>query len=256
MFNESAFDPENVINYEAGLKSEWLERRLRLNAAAFSSKLDDMQVNYSTDQTRPQDALVINAGSATINGVELEVRYLATSTLELGLDYSYLDAKIDRIAVLPGSVFDSAVNPASTYPAYSNMAALFNVPRTPENSFSVSADNSFGQWLGGEVSLHLDYRWQDEYSANQNSTPAYANYEMSRSPAYGLLNARLSSVWQSASGVRTTVSLWGNNVLDEKYLLNSATFGYGTVPGSGGNHSRMDIWAQPATYGISLACEF
>jgi iron complex outermembrane receptor protein len=256
MFNESAFDPENVTNYEVGLKSEWLDRRLRLNGAAFSSKLDDMQVNYNIDQTRPGDALVINAGSATINGAELEVRYLATASLELGLDYSYLDAKIDRIDVLPGSVFDSAVNPASTYPAGSNMAALFNVPRTPEHSFSVSADNSFGQWLGGEVSLHLDYRWQDEYLANQNSTPAYPNHEISKTPAYGLLNARLSSVWRSGNGVRTTVSLWGNNVLDEKYLLNSAVFRYGPVPGNGGNHSSMDIWAEPATYGITLSCEF
>jgi iron complex outermembrane receptor protein len=255
-FNESAFDPENVTNYEVGVKSEWLERRLRLNVAAFSARLDDMQVPYNNDPAVPSSALVINAGRARIDGVELETRFLATDSLQLGLDYSFLDARMLRVDVLAGSFFDHAVNPSSPYQVGGNMAALFNVPRTPKHSFTVSADNKFGEWAGAELSMHVDYRWQDLSVANQNATPAYANYEIQNIPSYGLLNARLTASWDRLAGMRTSVSLWGANVLDEKYMLNAAASRYGVVPADGGYYSRALIWAQPATYGISLTCEF
>lgn len=255
-FNESAFDPENVTNYEVGAKSEWLERRLRLNAAAFSARLEDMQVPYNNDPTDPSSALMINAGRARIDGIELEARYLATGNLQLGLDYSFLDTQMLRVDVLPGSSFDHAVNPNSPYQAGGDMSDLFNVPRTPRHSFTLSADNSFGEWAGAELSAHVDYRWQDLSVANQNATPAYPGYEIQNIPSYGLLNARLTASWDRLAGMRTTVSLWGSNVLDEKYMLNAAASRYGTVPAEGGYYSRALIWAQPATYGISLTCEF
>lgn len=255
-FNDSAFDPENVTNYEVGVKSEWLDRRLRLNAAAFSGRLKDMQVPYNNDATDPASALTINAGRARINGVEFESRYLATDHLEFALDYSFLDAEMLWVDVLPGSAFDNAANPNSPYQAGGNMAELFNVPRTPKHSFTVSADNSLGEWAGADLSLHLDYRWQDLSVANQNATPAYPGYEIQSIPAYGLLNARFSASWDQLAGVRTTVALWGANVLDEKYLLNAAASRYGVVPAEGGYYSNALIWAQPATYGITLTCEF
>ena len=255
-FNQAAFDPENVTNYEVGVKSEWLERRLRLNAAGFSARLDDMQVPYNDEASDPASALMANAGRARIDGIALEARYLATDKLQLGLDYSFLDTQIVRVDVLPNSPFDHAANPNSPYPAGGNMAELFNVPRTPKHSFTVSADNRFGEWAGAELSLHLDYRWQDLSVANQNATPAYANYEIQNIPSYGLLNARLTASWDRLAGVRTSVSLWGSNVLDEKYMLNAAAARYGTVPAEGGYYSRALIWAQPASYGISLNCEF
>ena len=41
------FDPERVRTYEVGLRSDWLEKRLRLNATAFYSDYTDMQIQIN-----------------------------------------------------------------------------------------------------------------------------------------------------------------------------------------------------------------
>ena len=43
------FDDETLVSWELGLKSDWLERRLRLNAALFRSEYEDIQVNVQSD---------------------------------------------------------------------------------------------------------------------------------------------------------------------------------------------------------------
>ncbi|MCK5424869.1 MAG: TonB-dependent receptor, partial [Emcibacter sp.] len=65
-------DPESVWNYEVGLKSQWLDDRLRLNLVAFHSDYRDLQVvefkttgNFGVFQTS-------NAASASLGGLEME----------------------------------------------------------------------------------------------------------------------------------------------------------------------------------------
>src|SRR4029079_15679328 len=38
------YDPDNTKNYELGLKSEWLDKRLILNVAAYRIDLENLQV--------------------------------------------------------------------------------------------------------------------------------------------------------------------------------------------------------------------
>ena len=46
------YGPEKVTNYELGLKSYWLERRVRANAALFRMDYQDMQIATSPDGTK------------------------------------------------------------------------------------------------------------------------------------------------------------------------------------------------------------
>ena len=50
------YDPETVDNYELGMKSEWLDRRLRLNASAYFMKYDDKQEELSVPTSRAAPA--------------------------------------------------------------------------------------------------------------------------------------------------------------------------------------------------------
>lgn len=72
------------------MKSEWLDRRLRLNLAAFYNDYKDLQITVVTPGT--VNALVENAGTATIKGVEAELVALPVSGLRLtgsaGYQYS------------------------------------------------------------------------------------------------------------------------------------------------------------------------
>ncbi|MFO0449868.1 MAG: TonB-dependent receptor, partial [Pseudomonadota bacterium] len=91
-------EPEVVDSYELGLKSTLLERRLRVNAAVFSMKYDDIQkiLNESFDPDGPgpqpptSGQVVRSAASATIQGVELELNALVSAafTVDLALGYT------------------------------------------------------------------------------------------------------------------------------------------------------------------------
>ena len=67
-----AYDSEYTWSYEAGLKSEWLDKRLQVNMAAFLIKWDDMQVEIP--DSIGLDYTIVNAGKATSQGLEFELK--------------------------------------------------------------------------------------------------------------------------------------------------------------------------------------
>ncbi|SHH18389.1 TonB-dependent receptor [Ferrimonas marina] len=97
------FDPEIVDTYEIGVKSEWLDNRLRTNLAWFYNDYQDMQIivaySIDTDSDGVDDTPVNgvdNAGKASAWGLELESTLLITEGLTADLIIGYLDAEIDE----------------------------------------------------------------------------------------------------------------------------------------------------------------
>ena len=64
------FDKEQVATWEIGVKAD-LADKLRVNAAAFASRYEDMQLIFRQGVV----PLLFNAGSASIDGVEVEFTY-------------------------------------------------------------------------------------------------------------------------------------------------------------------------------------
>src|SRR5690606_4876619 len=89
------YDPEKVDAYEIGMKSEWLDRRLRANVAVFYNEYTDMQVEVIVPSSAGsgQETLVRNAGTARTQGVELEIAAVPVTGLALNLSVGYLDAE-------------------------------------------------------------------------------------------------------------------------------------------------------------------
>lgn len=254
----SGFDPEEVTSREIGVKSYWFDRRLRLNLSAFDVDYSDMQVTYIADASNPAASLVLNAGEATIRGAELELLAQLTEDLTLTLDYAYLDAEIDQIDVIPGSVYDGAVNAASPYRVGDNIADLFIMPQTPDHSVSVAANYTVLRFDRGDLNAHLEYRWQDRYegsNANQGA-PVFPNAKLAEYSAYGLVNARLTLTMALPRGETARVSLWGKNILDEEYERFNIPFAYGAFPSDGGLYGNTIAWSEPAAYGVDLTYEF
>lgn len=81
------FGPETLTSYEAGLKSEFLDRRLRLNLAGFVSDYD----GYQMDAFQPDGASIYkNAGNARITGAEAEIEARPVDGLLVNGSFSYL----------------------------------------------------------------------------------------------------------------------------------------------------------------------
>jgi outer membrane receptor protein involved in Fe transport len=92
-----SFGPDTDQTYELGLKSEWLDRHLIVNAATFFSKYDGIQLTYQV-VTSP---VTQNAGNAQIKGLELETQAVAGNHFSLLLsrpNVSMIDASASYVS--------------------------------------------------------------------------------------------------------------------------------------------------------------
>jgi iron complex outermembrane recepter protein len=72
------YEPENLTAYELGGKTQWLGRRLTLNAAAFYYDFTDMQVSTTVIGSGGVTVDVDNAASAELYGLDVEFHFQAS----------------------------------------------------------------------------------------------------------------------------------------------------------------------------------
>src|SRR3546814_14369199 len=78
------FQPEDITTYEVGFKSEWLDRRLRFNVAAFHYDYKDLQVSRIVDLGGGEAAsLISNEESSKIYGVAVQMLRRPSEMIEL-----------------------------------------------------------------------------------------------------------------------------------------------------------------------------
>ena len=94
----TGFGPEHLSSVEMGVKSEWFDRSVRINADVFRTPYHDMQVPFIIGGTLG-DTKEFNAGTARMQGAELDALWAVTRWMKLFAEYSFLDAKAvhDRI---------------------------------------------------------------------------------------------------------------------------------------------------------------
>lgn len=208
------------------MKSRWLDDRLQLNLAAFYSDYTDMQLTSFTGTV----SATLNAGKAKIDGAELEAVALLTERLRANLSLAWLHYDFEKFDLGPiiGDVSDRA--------------RLNNAPR---NSANLSLDYDFPAFSFGDLSLHLNYNYQDKADAIAiKASGAAPNSGLS---ARGLLDARMSLA-NIALGERTQVqvALWGMNLTDKEYYDNVVDFG----------GFRGGTMGWPRTFGANVAVTF
>jgi iron complex outermembrane receptor protein len=190
----NAYEPEELWSYEVGLKSEWWERRLRLNAAAFFNDYEDLQ--FTTQTVAPdgtQVVLVGNAAKAEISGVELELAAAPIDALNIGITVGYLDSKYTEIDDSVQTItLDSELIGAPEWTA--SAAADFTVP--------------LAEWA--EVVLRSDYTYRSKLYFDAANTESVAQ------DGYGLWNAAIAL--QSPTQ-RWTLTAGVLNLDDEEYRV-------------------------------------
>ena len=90
----AVYGPQDVITYEAGLKAEWLDRRLRTNVALFRNDISGLQ---QTSSIGAGSFAQQNIGDATVDGIEAEIVAQPTDGLNLFANLGWMDGKYDRI---------------------------------------------------------------------------------------------------------------------------------------------------------------
>ena len=240
------YDPEKVESFELGLKSQWLDNRLRLNLTAFTTDYTDKQEDVVfPDPNLVTVTLVQNAASATLRGAEIEMLAIPTEGLSVGLNIGILDASFDEWRV-------PSVVPMQGLVDKSN----FELRRAPDLTASLNlqyeqplANNSFLVW-------GLNYSYKDDYYITANTVSANPD-NPGLVEAYGLLDASVSYERNDWS-----VSLWGKNLTDEAYFLHVLDVGTNYSAGVGGTPVPVPgLWtfgtiSAPRTYGVEFRFKF
>lgn len=112
----AAYDAEYSWNYETGIKTEWLDKRLQANLALFVIKRSDQQVEIPSYPSFS----IVNAASSTSKGAELEIRARPLPGLDIIGGFGWAHATFDSFQYA-GADYSGKRNPS--VPAYTAMLA-------------------------------------------------------------------------------------------------------------------------------------
>jgi iron complex outermembrane recepter protein len=210
-------DPETLLSYEIGLKSE-LGGHLRLNLSAFYYDFTDQQVFVlaSGDSGVPVQQLS-NAAASTLYGLEMEAVWQPIEELVVQLGAGYTHSEFDEFETPLGEDLSGGTLPSAPETNVNAMVA-YTIP------------SSIGAWV-----LEADGKYQSKQYFSVNNDPILSQ------GAYTIANAHVE--W-TAPDAHVAVTAWVRNLADEEYLVSAfdlASFGW-----------NQWVVGEPRTYGVTL----
>ncbi len=191
---DNVLAPEKSKSIEAGLKTTLLDGRMRLNLALFKTDYTGYQANVPDLVNGVIVTRLINAGSVTTSGFEVDMTARVTSQFTVSAALANTEARILNFNCPPGAAASCDVNGKP-------------MPYAPDWKGNVRL--KYSQGLSGNLSIDygLDATWQSE-----------TNFDLQQQPdsfqkAYTILNARIAL--QSTAG--WTLAVVGRNLSNQSY---------------------------------------
>ncbi len=241
---DARFGPEYAKQWEVGLKSEWFNHHLLVNAAGFYTDYDGIQLNIQQGIS----PVYQNAGNAKIKGGELEFQSLIPGGLQLNGSVSYIDAYYTSVApsanipeyalpngttVCPATVINtSGINepacglydgPGNTNGLPVVLQTSAHIPKTPK--WKLAFDPTYDFALPNEATIRFIpmFTYTSELWNDSLNTPQL------RRPATRELDASIHYI--SADGTYD-FAVGGTNLTDDRYFTAGAVnYGAGEVQG-------------------------
>jgi outer membrane receptor protein involved in Fe transport len=256
-FVEETYDPDKLFNYEAGIKSQWLDNRLTLNATAFYMEWEDIQLVIGSDSALWWLVGQANGGGGRNAGIEVAFDWVATQRLRLsGSVYAGDPYYTADFITLEGvqEVTDGTRMPDSAKKKY-HLAADYTIPNV---------------FRGGDLWMRYDYYhvgdmfsalWRAE-EANPNAPPDSDGdpvYDPDARPNVDSYSTSNFQVGYSSADGGWHASLMVRNLLDERVNTFSGcgdacwyAVNYWGHPGFGDTNNL----ARPRTYSLRLTKNF
>ncbi|MEO5830739.1 MAG: TonB-dependent receptor [Rhodanobacter sp.] len=214
----TAVAPEHVRAYEAGMKSTWLDNRLRVNIDYYRNDYSALQFTA----TRPDGAFtLINASGALFQGVEADIQAQVTSKWNVSAGFGTIDARYKDFDAANNSIFLG--KPVKDAPKFQSFLSTTYVQPLPN----------------AELDLSAQIRYTDSYFedlADSRMIMAQPNHEVGARIAYRPTNSRWS------------MALWGKNLTN-----NHTSSGGFYIPVLG---ISVIYPTMPRTYGIDFNYRF
>ena len=225
------YRPENLTSWEVGAKTQLLGNRVRLNLAAYLNDYKDLQTQNFINGKQFFD----NAGKAKIKGFELETEIVPVSGLTLSSSLAYTDFDYRKFVL---NNVDVAAYARPTY--FSKWTA---------RAAAAYASPEIGS-SGAHVTAMAEARYRSSYYLT--STPLRniltgqpALEDQNLRPGYWLVNGRIGLADLPLGGTRASISVFGDNLLDKRFI----SFGAPVLLFTG-------TYDRGRTYGVELGVSF
>ncbi|MCX2741240.1 TonB-dependent receptor [Pontibacter anaerobius] len=206
--NGDPLGAERIDQLEAGIKSEWLNDRLRFNLTFYKINNKDMNLKaYTVDEngTVLETGYYIKGGNDERKGVEVELTGRVLENLEIVTGYAYIDAQYkDHTTFVPGSAPNN----------------------TPKHTFNAYANYTISTGLLQDLNLGAGayYLGKRPYNDWTIEGVQYHNIEPNTAPwhnkAYTIVNAQLGYEFEKHWGVRALFNNLFNEVGYDAYRSN------------------------------------
>lgn len=223
----TALEPEKVKAVEAGLKTEWFDRRLVLNANYFDSRYDNYQL-----QTILYDATMANTipvlklasvGQVRTRGVELSGAAVVTSDFRLNAAVSYTDAKIESFPYAPCYTGQTAALGCQTIVVPGETAA-----RPVQRDLAGRSLASAPKWRGTFSGAYTFRQLIGDYDLILSGTvraQSKSNTDLLGDPAKNLAATTFVDAAASLTNGTYRLDLLANNIFEESAETYGTTMG-------------------------------
>lgn len=220
------FEPEEAKSVELGIKTELLDNRVRINAAAFHTDYESVQVTTTVLVGTNFVPAVNTDNEQSIDGLEFELTAQMTDSLSLLFNFGYVDAEWDRFVT-----------------AGQDLAANTTVSNVPETAGMLALNYAGELGARGRFVLNSSVSFTDDIAVEVNTPNQLIDAE-----SYTLIN--FDAVWYSASE-QWTVGLHAKNLGDEEYRVAGYNF-----PNFVGENSILGFYGDPRTVSLSVGYTF
>lgn len=193
----SSFKPETVWTYELGGKSQFLDNRLRVNYALFTSDYEDFQARVAEDIS---SFPVINAAELDISGAELEVTWLLNASTSIYSSVGYLNSDYKKFFDFRQPDLDRSDD---------------TPPFSPDWTFRIGMNHAMYLEGGAMLRFGVNGNYTDDMYLSVD------NREALTQDGYWVFNAY--AVYDFANPA-WSVSIGGKNLGDEVYKVDAQEF--------------------------------
>ncbi|WP_166141931.1 TonB-dependent receptor [Methylosinus sp. RM1] len=247
--------PEVSWDYELGVKTNWLDNRLIVNANVYWNDIFNYQAQLVNTDYRDSTGQVLrrnylgNIGHVRLRGIELDARWSPVERLWLTLNGAYAEARYINFDKSPPPADwlwpTVAGQPAAPASLNRDNSRFENFPLWSFNAganYELPLGNLFadvGGWANRPVTgiLYANLSWRDK----QRLTNPYSVFQYWQ-PAYALVNA---GAGLRADDESWQLMFWTKNLFDQRYVT-------AWSPGSVTTAATVTLQAQPRTFGGTL----
>ena len=230
---------DTLDNYELGLKGDFLDGIVRVNATAYYSEISDLQTSRFDPTNISFLVFTDNVGDAEIKGLDADITWLATDNLVVNAAFSLLDTELTSINE---ELVGIAAGVGSELPYSANFSGNINARYFFElddgktgyvnGSVSYTGDRLAGMVMDAyamEDATQLIYgtgsglKIQDEAAVFEGATYTDRNGEVIRGGRYVQESYMIANLAVGITNDEWKAELFVDNVFDESAILNIDT---------------------------------